>query len=155
VLTIENSRSGNEMINALAKFGYSRDIGPGVYDVHSPVVPRSVTSSNRLADDAPRKACLYNLWQVLATPNLAVTLLNAMLCMLPPPPCADRERLLQRGIHVRKDPVIPGQQHSEGSHRPHLGQVSPHLLHRPTTVQVGNIRTRFCQRIYMHPFRLI
>ena len=42
VLTIENSRSGNEMINALAKYGYSRDIGPGVYDVHSPVVPRSV-----------------------------------------------------------------------------------------------------------------
>ena len=40
VLTIENSRSGNEMINALAKYGYSRDIGPGVYDVHSPVVPR-------------------------------------------------------------------------------------------------------------------
>jgi len=39
VLTIENSRSGNEMINALAKFGYSRDVGPGVYDVHSPVVP--------------------------------------------------------------------------------------------------------------------
>ena len=40
MLTIENSRSGNEMINALAKYGYSRDIGPGVYDVHSPVVPR-------------------------------------------------------------------------------------------------------------------
>eukprot|EP00884_Botryococcus_braunii_P016287 jgi/Botrbrau1/3341/Bobra.0048s0036.1 len=39
VLTIENSRSGNEMIEALAKYGYSRDIGPGVYDVHSPVVP--------------------------------------------------------------------------------------------------------------------
>ena len=39
VLTIENSRSGNEMINALAKYGYARDIGPGVYDVHSPVIP--------------------------------------------------------------------------------------------------------------------
>ena len=40
VLTIENSRSGNEMLVALAKYGYSRDLGPGVYDVHSPVVPR-------------------------------------------------------------------------------------------------------------------
>lgn len=39
VLTIENSRSGNEMIAALGAAGYSRDIGPGVYDVHSPVVP--------------------------------------------------------------------------------------------------------------------
>lgn len=34
VLTIENSRSGDAMIKALAKFGYSRDLGPGVYDVH-------------------------------------------------------------------------------------------------------------------------
>ncbi|GAB5034800.1 5-methyltetrahydropteroyltriglutamate--homocysteine methyltransferase [Nannochloropsis oceanica] len=39
VLTIENSRSGDEMVKALATYGYSRDIGPGVYDVHSPVVP--------------------------------------------------------------------------------------------------------------------
>jgi 5-methyltetrahydropteroyltriglutamate--homocysteine methyltransferase len=39
VLTIENSRSGDEMLRELAKYGYSRDIGAGVYDVHSPVVP--------------------------------------------------------------------------------------------------------------------
>lgn len=39
VLTIENSRSGDEMIRALAAFKYSRDIGAGVYDVHSPVIP--------------------------------------------------------------------------------------------------------------------
>ncbi|KAK9829533.1 hypothetical protein WJX72_006351 [[Myrmecia] bisecta] len=39
VLTIENSRSGNEMILALAAYGYKYDIGPGCYDVHSPVVP--------------------------------------------------------------------------------------------------------------------
>ena len=29
MLTIENSRSGDEMIAALAKYGYKRDIGPG------------------------------------------------------------------------------------------------------------------------------
>eukprot|EP01060_Flectonema_neradi_P001961 TRINITY_DN111_c0_g1_i15.p1 TRINITY_DN111_c0_g1~~TRINITY_DN111_c0_g1_i15.p1 ORF type:complete len:768 (+),score=203.42 TRINITY_DN111_c0_g1_i15:64-2367(+) len=39
VLTIENSRSGNEMLSALSGFGYNRDIGPGVYDIHSPVIP--------------------------------------------------------------------------------------------------------------------
>lgn len=39
VLTIENSRSGDEMLRVLAEFGYARDIGPGVYDIHSPVVP--------------------------------------------------------------------------------------------------------------------
>nr|Q39586.1 RecName: Full=5-methyltetrahydropteroyltriglutamate--homocysteine methyltransferase; AltName: Full=Cobalamin-independent methionine synthase; AltName: Full=Methionine synthase, vitamin-B12 independent isozyme [Chlamydomonas reinhardtii]AAC49178.1 cobalamin-independent methionine synthase [Chlamydomonas reinhardtii]prf//2207381A Met synthase [Chlamydomonas reinhardtii] len=39
VLTIENSRSDKPMMAALAAAGYGRDIGPGVYDVHSPVVP--------------------------------------------------------------------------------------------------------------------
>jgi len=39
VLTIENSRSDDEMVKALAQYGYSKDVGPGVYDVHSPVVP--------------------------------------------------------------------------------------------------------------------
>lgn len=39
VLTIENSRSDNAMLDALASSGYKRDVGPGVYDVHSPVVP--------------------------------------------------------------------------------------------------------------------
>lgn len=35
MLTIENSRSDDEMIKALAEYGYSRDLGPGVYDVVS------------------------------------------------------------------------------------------------------------------------
>ncbi|KAJ9444851.1 5-methyltetrahydropteroyltriglutamate--homocysteine methyltransferase [Diplonema papillatum] len=39
VLTIENSRSGNEMLSVLADYGYSKDVGPGVYDIHSPVIP--------------------------------------------------------------------------------------------------------------------
>ncbi|EFJ52116.1 hypothetical protein VOLCADRAFT_120353 [Volvox carteri f. nagariensis] len=39
VLTIENSRSDNAMTAALAATGYSRDIRPVVYDVHSPEVP--------------------------------------------------------------------------------------------------------------------
>lgn len=39
MLTIENSRSGDAMIRALNDAGYSRDLGAGVYDVHSPVVP--------------------------------------------------------------------------------------------------------------------
>jgi 5-methyltetrahydropteroyltriglutamate--homocysteine methyltransferase len=38
VLTIENSRSDDAMVAALAGTGYARDLGPGVYDVHSPQV---------------------------------------------------------------------------------------------------------------------
>lgn len=48
VLTIENSRSGDEMLRVLAKYGYSRDIGPGVYDIHSPVVPKTGTMTARV-----------------------------------------------------------------------------------------------------------
>lgn len=48
VLTIENSRSGDEMLRALAGYGYSRDIGPGVYDIHSPVVPETSTMLGRI-----------------------------------------------------------------------------------------------------------
>lgn len=48
VLAIENSRSGDEMLRALAGYGYSRDIGPGVYDIHSPVVPKASTMLNRI-----------------------------------------------------------------------------------------------------------
>ena len=48
VLTIENSRSDNEMIRALAEFGYSCDIGPGVYDVHSPLVPSTEFIGDKL-----------------------------------------------------------------------------------------------------------
>lgn len=39
VISIENARSGDEMLRALADYGYPREIGPGVYDIHSPVVP--------------------------------------------------------------------------------------------------------------------
>ena len=40
VLSIEASRSGMEVLDALADGdGYPNDIGPGVYDIHSPRVP--------------------------------------------------------------------------------------------------------------------
>lgn len=48
VLTIENSRSGDDMLRALTAFGYKRDIGPGVYDIHSPVVPKQSTIEERI-----------------------------------------------------------------------------------------------------------
>jgi 5-methyltetrahydropteroyltriglutamate--homocysteine methyltransferase len=39
VITIECSRSQMELLNAFAEFKYPNDIGPGVYDIHSPRVP--------------------------------------------------------------------------------------------------------------------
>lgn len=39
VITIETSRSGNRLLKVFQKVNYQAQIGPGVYDIHSPRVP--------------------------------------------------------------------------------------------------------------------
>jgi 5-methyltetrahydropteroyltriglutamate--homocysteine methyltransferase len=39
VISIENSRSKGELLDVFKKFKYKKDIGPGVYDIHSPAIP--------------------------------------------------------------------------------------------------------------------
>jgi 5-methyltetrahydropteroyltriglutamate--homocysteine methyltransferase len=39
VISIENARSDDATLRELAAYGYPREVGPGVYDIHSPVVP--------------------------------------------------------------------------------------------------------------------
>ncbi|AKM32250.1 5-methyltetrahydropteroyltriglutamate--homocysteine S-methyltransferase [Pandoraea faecigallinarum] len=39
VITIETSRSDMELLDAFDSFQYPNDIGPGVYDIHSPNIP--------------------------------------------------------------------------------------------------------------------
>ena len=39
VISIETSRSAMELLDAFVSFHYPNDIGPGVYDIHSPRVP--------------------------------------------------------------------------------------------------------------------
>lgn len=39
VITIETARSGNELLGAFRDAQYSHEIGPGIYDIHSPRVP--------------------------------------------------------------------------------------------------------------------
>ena len=39
VITIETSRSNMELLDAFEHFHYPNDIGPGVYDIHSPNIP--------------------------------------------------------------------------------------------------------------------
>lgn len=40
VITIETSRSDMELLDGFGEFAYPNDIGPGVYDIHSPRVPK-------------------------------------------------------------------------------------------------------------------
>ncbi len=39
VITIETARSGNKLLNIFKTAGYRNQIGPGVYDIHSPRIP--------------------------------------------------------------------------------------------------------------------
>lgn len=39
VISIETARSGNKLLKIFSDIGYKQEIGPGVYDIHSPRVP--------------------------------------------------------------------------------------------------------------------
>lgn len=39
VISIESSRSGMELLNAFTHFNYPAEVGPGIYDIHSPRIP--------------------------------------------------------------------------------------------------------------------
>ncbi|MEZ0285912.1 MAG: 5-methyltetrahydropteroyltriglutamate--homocysteine S-methyltransferase [Thermoleophilia bacterium] len=62
VLSIEASRSGMEVLDALADgAAYPNDIGPGVYDIHSPRVP-SADEMERLIELAEERVGRERLW---------------------------------------------------------------------------------------------
>jgi 5-methyltetrahydropteroyltriglutamate--homocysteine methyltransferase len=48
VLLIEYSRSAEGLLEVFRHRGYGRDIGPGVYDVHSPAIPEAAEMARRL-----------------------------------------------------------------------------------------------------------
>lgn len=54
VITIETSRSDMELLEAFEAFDYPNDIGPGVYDIHSPRVPDTSEMANLLRKAAKR-----------------------------------------------------------------------------------------------------
>ncbi|MBN1499333.1 MAG: 5-methyltetrahydropteroyltriglutamate--homocysteine S-methyltransferase [Spirochaetes bacterium] len=39
VITIETARSGNKLLKVFRDYGYKKDVGPGVYDIHSARIP--------------------------------------------------------------------------------------------------------------------
>ena len=61
VVTIETSRSRMELLNAFRTFKYPNDIGPGVYDIHSPRVP-AVEEIVALLDRAVEVVPVDRLW---------------------------------------------------------------------------------------------
>ncbi|MHB1633562.1 MAG: 5-methyltetrahydropteroyltriglutamate--homocysteine S-methyltransferase, partial [Acidithiobacillus sp.] len=61
VITIETSRSQMELLDAFATFNYPNEIGPGVYDIHSPRVP-SVEEMVGLMEKAVKVVPAERLW---------------------------------------------------------------------------------------------
>jgi 5-methyltetrahydropteroyltriglutamate--homocysteine methyltransferase len=61
VITIETSRSAMELLDAFGEFEYPNDIGPGVYDIHSPRVP-SIEAMEKLVKRAFEVIHAERLW---------------------------------------------------------------------------------------------
>ena len=61
VITIETSRSNMELLDAFVDFKYPNEIGPGVYDIHSPRVPAESEMTN-LMSKAEAVIPRRNLW---------------------------------------------------------------------------------------------
>lgn len=61
VITLETSRSDMELLEAFEVFHYPNEIGPGVYDIHSPRVP-DVSEMADLLRKAARRIPAERLW---------------------------------------------------------------------------------------------
>jgi len=63
VITIETARSGNRLLKVFADVGYEKEVGPGVYDIHSPRIPsvsEIKTQINSLLEVLPKQQLWIN-----------------------------------------------------------------------------------------------
>lgn len=61
VISIETSRSQMELLNAFTTYKYPNEIGPGIYDIHSPRVP-SVAEMTDLLRKAKERLATGQIW---------------------------------------------------------------------------------------------
>ncbi|WP_353229506.1 5-methyltetrahydropteroyltriglutamate--homocysteine S-methyltransferase [Pseudomonas qingdaonensis] len=61
VITLETSRSDMELLEAFEAFHYPNEVGPGVYDIHSPRVPEA-SEMAELVRKAARRIPVERLW---------------------------------------------------------------------------------------------
>ncbi|NOR55987.1 MAG: 5-methyltetrahydropteroyltriglutamate--homocysteine S-methyltransferase [Sulfurovum sp.] len=63
VISIETARSGNELLKIFKEVGYKQEVGPGVYDIHSPRIPsveEMVTQIKNLLEVLPKEQLWIN-----------------------------------------------------------------------------------------------
>ncbi len=61
VITLESSRSNRELLQAFESFSYPNEVGPGIYDIHSPRIPSKNEMVNQLKQ-ALRYIPVERLW---------------------------------------------------------------------------------------------
>lgn len=61
VITLETARSANTLLKSLKAHPYNNGIGPGVYDIHSPNVPKE-ENMRELLSEAAKLVPIENLW---------------------------------------------------------------------------------------------
>ncbi len=65
VISIENARSGLELLETFRNEGYDKGIGPGVYDIHSPRVP----PADEIAENLRQTLSVLDARQVWVNPD--------------------------------------------------------------------------------------
>ena len=63
VISIETSRSGNRLLKIFSEAGYRQEVGPGVYDIHSPRIPdveEMVQQIEKLLEVLPKEQLWIN-----------------------------------------------------------------------------------------------
>jgi 5-methyltetrahydropteroyltriglutamate--homocysteine methyltransferase len=63
VISIENARSDNSLLKIFKERGYKGEIGPGVYDIHSPRIPSKeeiVEQINAILEVLPKEKVWIN-----------------------------------------------------------------------------------------------
>jgi len=96
VISIENSRSDAELLEAFRAFRYDKEIGPGVYDIHSPRVP-------------PAEEMTAHLEEATAVLDPRLVWVN--------PDCGLKTR--------RYDETVPALEHMVAAARAMRGEVAP------------------------------
>ena len=65
VISIENARSGLELLESFRNEGYDKGVGPGVYDIHSPRVP----PTEEIAENLRQTVSVLDIRQVWVNPD--------------------------------------------------------------------------------------
>lgn len=65
VISIENARSGLELLQSFKEQGYDKGVGPGVYDIHSPRVP----PTDEIAGNLTKTLTVLDVGQVWVNPD--------------------------------------------------------------------------------------